>query len=98
MTKGRTQTFGQLITADGRLGALGGDAIESFFKRRVGIKAGNPWFFFDQVDYIIGGLLFGSIVFVPPVEVLICTVALFFLLHLVVSYVGFLFGFKDKPI
>jgi len=29
-------------------GALAGDSIESFFKRRFGIKPGNSWFPFDQ--------------------------------------------------
>src|SRR5882757_4594912 len=37
------------------IGALGGDAIESFFKRQRGIKPGEGWFPFDQTDYIIGG-------------------------------------------
>jgi CDP-2,3-bis-(O-geranylgeranyl)-sn-glycerol synthase len=38
-------------------GALMGDAIESFIKRQRGVPAGHSWFPFDQIDYIIGGLL-----------------------------------------
>ena len=32
------------------LGALLGDAIESFFKRQRGVAPGEGWFPFDQVD------------------------------------------------
>jgi CDP-2,3-bis-(O-geranylgeranyl)-sn-glycerol synthase len=37
-------------------GALMGDIIESFFKRRIGKDRGEDWFFFDQVDFIAGAL------------------------------------------
>src|SRR3990172_6960110 len=46
-------------------GTLLGDAVKSFFKRRVGIKSGKPWIPFDQVDYTIGALALGSFVFFP---------------------------------
>jgi len=39
-------------------GALGGDIIESFFKRRVGIDRGKDWILFDQLDFILGVLFF----------------------------------------
>jgi CDP-2,3-bis-(O-geranylgeranyl)-sn-glycerol synthase len=39
------------------LGALAGDTIESFFKRRLNIYSGKSFFPFDQIDYIIGFLL-----------------------------------------
>jgi len=46
-------------------GALSGDIIESFFKRRRGINRGKDWIPFDQVDFILGFLflsfLFSSI-------------------------------------
>jgi CDP-2,3-bis-(O-geranylgeranyl)-sn-glycerol synthase len=79
-------------------GALVGDAAESFFKRRHGIRPGNAWFPFDQTDYIIGGLLFVS-PFVPLyLELILFIFVLYFGLHLLASYVGYLVGFKDKPI
>lgn len=40
------------------LGSVLGDAIKSFFKRRLDIKPGGPWIPFDQIDYIVGGILF----------------------------------------
>ncbi len=79
-------------------GALLGDAIESFFKRQKGVPSGHSWFPWDQLDYIIGAILF-SLVFVrEPLDVYLAVFGVFFGLHLLVSYIGFLLGFKDKPI
>lgn len=39
-------------------GALMGDIIESFFKRRIGKNRGENWIPFDQIDFIIGTLFF----------------------------------------
>ena len=38
-------------------GALLGDIIESFFKRRLGIERGHDWYGFDQLDFLVGALL-----------------------------------------
>ena len=42
-------------------GALIGDIIESFFKRRVGIERGKNWIPFDQLDFILGVLFFSFV-------------------------------------
>ncbi len=39
-------------------GALVGDIIESFFKRRLGKDRGQDWIPFDQLDFLVGALLF----------------------------------------
>lgn len=39
-------------------GALMGDVVESFFKRRLGKKRGEDWIAFDQLDFILGALFF----------------------------------------
>jgi CDP-2,3-bis-(O-geranylgeranyl)-sn-glycerol synthase len=80
------------------LGALTGDAVESFFKRRRGIRPGNSWFPFDQTDYIIGGLLLVYPLVQPPFKFMTVIFMLYFSLHLVGSYIGFLVGLKEKPI
>ena len=38
-------------------GAMGGDLVKSFFKRRAGIRPGEPWIPFDQIDFVVGALL-----------------------------------------
>lgn len=79
-------------------GALVGDAVESFFKRQNGVKPGESWFPFDQTDYIIGGLLFVW----PLASLTLQTAGIIFIsyfgLHVIVSYIGYLLKFKDKPI
>lgn len=80
------------------LGALGGDAVKSFFKRRTSIEPGKTWFPFDQIDYILGGLLLSSFYFIPPVSVYLGVFILYFGLHLFFSYLGFLLHFKLEPI
>ncbi len=37
-------------------GALLGDVIESFFKRRIGKDRGQDWVPFDQLDFLLGAL------------------------------------------
>ena len=43
-------------------GALLGDIIESFFKRRIGKNRGEDWLLFDQIDFIVGALVFSFLV------------------------------------
>ena len=38
-------------------GALLGDIVESFFKRRIGRERGEDWIPFDQLDFVMGALL-----------------------------------------
>jgi CDP-2,3-bis-(O-geranylgeranyl)-sn-glycerol synthase len=49
------------IIASITYGALIGDIIESFFKRRKGIERGKDWIPFDQIDFILGVLGFSFI-------------------------------------
>ena len=80
------------------IGALGGDAIESFFKRGQGIKSGKAWVPFDQLDYIIGAVVL-SLFFVvlTPLQYLFIFV-IWFAMHLISSYVGYRLGLKKDPI
>ena len=43
-------------------GALLGDIIESFFKRRLGKDRGQDWIPFDQLDFLIGALLLSFVI------------------------------------
>ena len=80
-------------------GALMGDAIESFFKRRMGVKSGSSWFPFDQIDYIVGGLAAVIPLVFPKDWALFLTVfILYFALNVLVSYIGYLLGLKTQPI
>lgn len=80
------------------LGALGGDAIESFFKRQRKVPPGHGWFPFDQTDYIIGGAIavapFVQLSFMQYVQLLL----IWLLVHVVASYIGYLLHLKERPI
>lgn len=79
------------------IGALGGDAVKSFFKRRRGIPAGKPWFPFDQLDIFLGAIIvmpFVVLSFAQYVWVaVICLLA-----QLAFSYGGYFIGIKERPI
>ncbi|MEO8863341.1 MAG: CDP-archaeol synthase [Candidatus Saccharimonadales bacterium] len=79
-------------------GALIGDAIESFFKRQLDVKPGHSWFPFDQTDYIIGGLIIIMPFVDLPLWASITILVTYFGMHIIVAYIGFLLGLKDKPI
>jgi hypothetical protein len=80
------------------LGALGGDAIESFFKRQRGVAPGKGWFPFDQIDYIVGGALvsipFARLTLLQYVWLIVIWLGV----HVVASYIGYLLKLKEQPI
>jgi CDP-2,3-bis-(O-geranylgeranyl)-sn-glycerol synthase len=80
------------------LGALGGDAIESFFKRQKGVAPGRGWFPFDQTDYIIGGALATAPLVRLELSEYILLIIFWLAVHLVASYIGYLLKLKDQPI
>ena len=79
-------------------GALAGDAIESFFKRQHHVAPGDSWFPFDQIDYILGGCLAS----LPIIQLTLVQYGLLLLvwfgMHVLVSFIGYLLGLKAKPI
>lgn len=80
------------------LGALGGDAIESFFKRQRNIKSGGKWIPFDQLDYIIGSVVVSLFfVILSPMQY-VWIFIVWFIMHLLFSFVGYKLGLKDDPI
>jgi CDP-2,3-bis-(O-geranylgeranyl)-sn-glycerol synthase len=89
--------------------ALIGDAAKSYFKRRTGRDGGAPWFPFDQLDFVVFGLL-GMVLASPLLPwwwfqrallgdgmVLITIVILTPGLHLLVNRIGFWLGLKKVP-
>lgn len=86
------------VTAAMGFGALFGDAVESMFKRQVGVKPGERWFPFDQIDYIIGGLLFAALFVDLSFGDVARIFILYFGLHLLFSYLAYMIGWKKSPI
>ena len=76
-------------------GGLLGDMVKSFFKRRVGIKSGRPWPVFDQLDFIVGGLLVASLVYTPPLPAIILLVFGTPVIHFLSNISAYLLHLKD---
>jgi CDP-2,3-bis-(O-geranylgeranyl)-sn-glycerol synthase len=78
-------------------GALVGDLVGSFIKRRVNIKSGDPSPVMDQLGFIIMALIFAAPIFAPsPVFVIILVIVTFFV-HWFSNVLGYLLGLKNHP-
>lgn len=78
-------------------GALLGDVIKSFFKRRTKVAPGKSWFPFDQIDYIIGGLILAT-PFQLPLVFIISIIPVYFGGVLGATYIAWLLKLKQDPI
>ncbi len=76
------------------VGALAGDLVKSFAKRRLAVAAGRVWFPFDQLDYVIGAIAAGAPFLALTPQSIAAVVIVYFALHLAVSAIGFVLGVK----
>ncbi len=77
-------------------GALLGDAIKSFFKRRFNIAPGLSWKVFDQLDYVSGALCLTAPFFWPGIENAIILLVISGIGHVLINHVGFWVGINKK--
>jgi CDP-2,3-bis-(O-geranylgeranyl)-sn-glycerol synthase len=84
-------------------GALLGDLVKSFFKRRCGKERGEKWPVADQYDLVIGSLLL-LLIFDPgwalttiTLPVLVCILILTPVLHRATNIIGYLLHVKEVP-
>jgi CDP-2,3-bis-(O-geranylgeranyl)-sn-glycerol synthase len=80
------------------IGVLGGDAIESFFKRQHHIPPGHGWFPFDQTDYIIGGAIATAPFVRLSLREYVLLILIWFVAQIAAVYVGYLLGLRERPI
>ena len=77
------------------LGALGGDALKSYFKRKKGIQSGQPWFPFDQIDLILGAIICTLPFYkLPLIETLLILIITPFL-HFATNFISYKLKIKD---
>lgn len=76
-------------------GALFGDSVKSFFKRRFDLKPGEKFIPWDQIDYTLGALLFIAIIFMPSWQIVLISVILSFVLHILVNHIGYYLGLRE---
>jgi len=75
-------------------GAMLGDLIKSFFKRRIGKQPGVPWPGFDQLDFIAGALILVSVVYLPELKIIVTILVVTPVLHLLTNVIGYWLGWK----
>jgi len=84
-------------------GAMLGDIVASFIKRRLGLKRGAPLPLVDQLDFVCGAwlllFLFARDWFIEAfsLDVIVAVIIITPLLHLLTNYVGFKIGKKKVP-
>ncbi|MEA2075056.1 MAG: CDP-2,3-bis-(O-geranylgeranyl)-sn-glycerol synthase [Euryarchaeota archaeon] len=84
-------------------GAMLGDLLGSFIKRRVGLQRGAPFPLLDQLDFVAGAwlllFLFARAWFIESfsLNVILAVIVITPLLHLLTNYVGFKIGRKQVP-
>ena len=76
-------------------GALLGDAIGSFLKRRIGIGRGEPAPILAQLDFIIVALILVSPVVKLNLITVVLAIILTLIIHLLTNTIAYLLGIKD---
>lgn len=84
--------FGTLIG----LGSLTGDSVKSFFKRRLGRIPGTKFVPFDQIDFVIGALVFIIPVFNLTLNIFVTSLLLSFVLHIIVNHIAFYLKIREE--
>lgn len=75
-------------------GALVGDSVKSFIKRRIGIRSGGSFPVIDQIDFPIGALVFGSIAVDYSIYFVVLAIVVSGILSFLADIVGYLLGIK----
>jgi len=86
-------------------GAVIGDLIGSFLKRRVNIKSGAPFWIIDQLDFALCALLFASIpsfffptyFLLPDIFIIIFLLILTPAVSIIANTVAYIAGVKEVP-
>jgi CDP-2,3-bis-(O-geranylgeranyl)-sn-glycerol synthase len=76
-------------------GALIGDAVGSFIKRRIKIGRGKPAPLLDQLDFAVVALLLASLVVTIPLEIIVLILIFTIILHVAANTIAYLLGLKD---
>jgi len=77
-------------------GALLGDLIKSFFKRRIGILPGEKWIPFDQIDYTLGAFFLISFIYKLSLGFILISVIFNLFGHIFINHLGFYLGIRKN--
>ncbi|MHA1506183.1 MAG: CDP-2,3-bis-(O-geranylgeranyl)-sn-glycerol synthase [Candidatus Asgardarchaeia archaeon] len=78
-------------------GAIFGDMVGAFFKRRLGLPRGAPFLFLDQLDFLIFAILLSIPYYSLRLEALTILLVLTPAVHLLSNIGGYLLKLKKEP-
>jgi CDP-2,3-bis-(O-geranylgeranyl)-sn-glycerol synthase len=93
MVFGYSVLFGLMLS----LGALLGDLAGAFVKRRLGIAPGDMLPVVDQVDFIVGAILFSFFFMVLSWELILVVLIITPPIHLLTNFAAYKLGLKNNP-
>lgn len=79
------------------LGGLAGDLFHSFIKRRLNIPPGRSFPVADQLDFVLGALLFSFFVLPPSPLITLIILIVTPPIHLLTNYAAYRLGLKKEP-
>ena len=79
------------------VGAIIGDIIGAFIKRRLGIPRGAPLLPLDQLDFLMGAIVFASFVTTMWLESIIFLFIVTPLIHWLANLIGYRYRVKREP-
>lgn len=78
-------------------GAMLGDLVGSFVKRRIGLRRGAPAPLLDQLDFLLGAVIFSSLVSPLQLKYIVILVIITPIIHLTSNAIGYMFKLKREP-
>jgi len=78
-------------------GALTGDIVGSFIKRRVNVRSGAPSPFMDQLGFILMALIFAYPLIQPGAIYVFILILITLGIHWISNALGYLLGLKKNP-
>ena len=78
-------------------GAVIGDILGSFTKRRFNIKRGKPAPFIDQLDFLVFAILAAGFVLSIRIDIIIVLLIITPPIHLITNMIGYLAKVKKTP-
>jgi CDP-2,3-bis-(O-geranylgeranyl)-sn-glycerol synthase len=79
-------------------GAITGDLVESFFKRRLNKDSGQSMIPWDQIDHVMGAYLFSLPItfYFISWKLFLCSLIITFFLHVIINHIAFYFGIRNE--
>ena len=77
-------------------GAIFGDLVESYVKRRMNYEPGRSFVPFDQIDFVIGALIFVYPLVILSLDKIVVMLFLSFILHIIVNHIAFYMNIRRE--